>query len=121
MEKLKKIKLTNQMKWIILVSVMLITFAILAVGRIVDYTKAASAMAKTDNPQNEVPEEVIEQANLVDTSKLSPEELKKLNEEELNSSKNHIDFMIGTSDLEIEAETCKVFPLILLLFLNYCR
>ncbi|MCI8569465.1 MAG: aminopeptidase [Bacilli bacterium] len=45
----------------------------------------------------------------------------QLNEEELNSSKNHIDFMIGTSDLEIEAETCKVFPLILLLFLNYCR
>lgn len=36
----------------------------------------------------------------------------QLNEEELfnfgvNPSKNHVDFMIGTSDLEIEAETCK--------------
>jgi len=82
MEKLKKIKLTNQMKWIILVSVMLITFAILAVGRIVDYTKAASTMAKTDTSKNTIVEEVIDQSNLVDTSKMSPEELKKLNEEE---------------------------------------
>lgn len=36
----------------------------------------------------------------------------QLNEEELfnfgvNPSKNHVDFMIGTSDLEIEAETCE--------------
>lgn len=36
----------------------------------------------------------------------------QLNEEELfnigvNPSKNHVDFMIGTNDLEIEAETCK--------------
>lgn len=82
MEKLKKIKLSNQMKWMILVGVMLVTFAILSVGHIIDSSKAASAMAKTNAPQNEMLEEVIEQANLVDTSKLSPEELKKLNEEE---------------------------------------
>lgn len=86
MEKLKKIKLSNQMKWMILVGVILVTFAILSVGHIIDYAKAASAMAKTDIPQNEVPEEVIEQANLVDTSKLSAEELKKLNEEELKKA-----------------------------------
>lgn len=86
MEKLKKIKLSNQMKWMILVGVILVTFAILSVGHIIDYAKAASAMAKTDITQNEVPEEVIEQANLVDTSKLSAEELKKLNEEELKKA-----------------------------------
>lgn len=48
-----------------------------------DYTKIVSAKAKTDNNvENNISEEVIEQANLVDTSKLSLEELKKLNEEE---------------------------------------
>ena len=82
MEKLKKIKLTNQIKWVILVVVILATFAILSIGRVIDYVKAVSVNAKTDIPSKEVPEEVIEQENLVDTSKLSPEELKKLNEEE---------------------------------------
>lgn len=86
MEKPKKIKLSNQIKWMILVGVILAIFAILSIGRIIDYTKASSAMAKTDIPQNEVTEEVIEQSNLVDTSKLSPEELKKLNEEELKKA-----------------------------------
>ena len=75
MEKLKKIKLNNQMKWMILVGIILFIFVVLSVVHIIDYTRAASAIAKTDNPQNELPEEVIEQANLVDTSKLSPEEL----------------------------------------------
>lgn len=86
MEKLKKIKLNNQMKWMILVGIILFIFVVLSVVHIIDYTRAASAIAKTDNPQNELPEEVIEQANLVDTSKLSPEELKKLNEEELKKA-----------------------------------
>lgn len=84
MEKLKKIKLSNQMKWMILVGVILLTLVILSVGRIINYAKATSTMAKTE--QNEIPEEVIEQANLVSTSKLSPEELKKLNEEELKKA-----------------------------------
>lgn len=83
MEKVKKIKLNNQVKWMILVGVILFILAILSIGRIIDYTKATSAMAKTDTLHNEVSEEVIEQSNLVDTSKLSPEELKKLNEKEL--------------------------------------
>lgn len=82
MEKLKKIKLTNQIKWGILVVVILATFAILSIGRVIDYVKAVSVNAKTDIPSKEVSEEVIEQENLVDTSKLSLEELKKLNEEE---------------------------------------
>lgn len=86
MEKLKKIKLTNQIKWMILVGTILFTFAILSVGHIINCAKTASAMAKANIPQNEIPEEVIEQANLVDTSKLSPEELKKLNEEELKKA-----------------------------------
>ena len=86
MEKIKKIKLNNQVKWMILVGIILFTFVVLSVGRVIDYTKAASAIAKTDTPQNEIPEEVMEQANLVDTSKLSPEELKKLNEEELKKA-----------------------------------
>lgn len=82
MEKLKKIKLNNQMKWMILIGVILFIFAVLAIGRIINNITVASTIAKTDTPQNEIPEEVIEQANLVDTSKLSLEELKKLNEEE---------------------------------------
>lgn len=86
MEKLKKIKLNNQMKWMILVGVILFIFAVLSVGHIIDYAKATSAMAKANAPQNEETEEVIEQENLVDTSKLSPEELKKLNEEELKKA-----------------------------------
>lgn len=83
MEKIKKIKLNNQVKWMILVGVILFILVILSIGRIIDYTKATSAMAKTDTLHNKIPEEVIEQSDLVDTSKLSPEELKKLNEKEL--------------------------------------
>ena len=83
MEKVKKIKLNNQVKWMILVGVILFILVILSIGRIIDYTKATSAMAKTDTLHNKIPEEVIEQSDLVDTSKLSPEELKKLNEKEL--------------------------------------
>ena len=65
MQKLKKIKLSNQMKWIMLVSIILITFAILAIGRIIDYTRLISANAKTNtNVENNVPNEVIEQSNL---------------------------------------------------------
>lgn len=82
MEKLKKIKLNNQIKWMILVGIILFIFAVLAISHIINNITVASTMAKTDTPQNEIPEEIIEQANLVDTSKLSPEELKKLNEEE---------------------------------------
>jgi len=88
MEKLKKIKLSNQIKWMILVGIILFIFAVLSVGRIVENAKIASANAKTNiDSENEIPpEEVIDQANLVETSKLSKEELKNLNEEELKKA-----------------------------------
>ena len=44
MEKVKKIKLNNQVKWMILVGVILFILAILSIGRIIDYTKATSAI-----------------------------------------------------------------------------
>jgi aminopeptidase len=39
---------------------------------------------------------------VIDGNKLTPQELKNIG---FNTSKTHVDFMIGTSDLEIEAET----------------
>ncbi len=41
---------------------------------------------------------------IIDKEKLSEEELFNIG---VNPSKNHVDFMIGTNDLEIEADTCK--------------
>ena len=46
MEKLKKIKLSNQMKWMILVGVILFIFVVLSVVHIIDYKKLLKVIKK---------------------------------------------------------------------------
>ncbi len=87
MEKLKKflkITATNKMMWITLVVVMLIVIVTPAIIYAINFSKSKSVVADTDIKVAE--EKIIKQEDLVDTSKMSEEELQKLNEEEFKKN-----------------------------------
>lgn len=81
---------SNKAKWICFVVGAIVILTIIAVTYIVHYSKLQATNANSNlnkDKDEQIQENIIEQQNLVNTSKLSEEELKKLNEEEVKKAK----------------------------------
>lgn len=84
MKKLKnflKTTATNKMVWIAFVVGMLIIIFTSAIVGTINYAKTKSTLANANIDEQQ--KNIIEQENLTDTSKMSEEQLQKLNEEEI--------------------------------------
>lgn len=89
MDKLKnifKMVATNKMQWIAFVVVMLLIIGAVATVGVIEYNKEKEAREILANAKIENSLETIKQEELVDTSKMTEEELKKLNEEEVKQA-----------------------------------
>lgn len=83
---ISKRKVTNEVKWIIFVIIMLIVIVTSAIIVGINHNKNKKVQETLANAEVEDLPETIKQEELVDTSKMTQEELKKLNEEEVKKA-----------------------------------